>query len=344
MRNEIFEQPAALGATIGALLPRTAEVAALAQQTRQVLFFARGTSDNAAVYGTYLLQTRTGRLASLGSPSVATTYRSRIDLSGVMAVGLSQSGRTEEIIETLQWARDCGASIVGITNGAGSPLAELSDVALVTEAGQERAVPATKTFTCQLAALAVLAIGLGADLDAGQLKHLPAVIEDLLVATTTTDYGIEPVVAELANVDGLMVSARGLAYSAALEVALKIKEACYLHAMGISWADLQHGPIAVVDAKTPAIIMSADAGPTQAAAVGPGPAGHRRRCTRVRDRRRRRTRGGEQPRPGRPGPARVARADRTGRPRTAADRAAVASARHRPRQPARPVSKVTQTA
>src|SRR5262245_450503 len=106
MRAEILEQPAALRATISALLPRTAEVAALAEQARQVLFFARGTSDNAAVYGTYLIQTKTGRLASLGSPSVATTYRSRIDLAGVMAVGLSQSGRTEEIIETLRWARD----------------------------------------------------------------------------------------------------------------------------------------------------------------------------------------------------------------------------------------------
>jgi glutamine---fructose-6-phosphate transaminase (isomerizing) len=267
MRTEIFEQPAALRATISALLPRTAEVAAIAQRARHVLFFARGTSDNAAVYGTYLIQTRTGRLASLGSPSVATTYKSRIDLTGVMAVGLSQSGRTEEIVETLQWARDCGASVVGITNGAGSPLAELADVALVTEAGREQAVPATKTFTCQLAALAVLAIGLGADLDAGQLKQVPAMIEDLLAAAATPAYGIEPVVAELAGVDGLMVSARGLAYSAALELALKIKEACYLHAMGISWADLQHGPIAVVDGTTPAIIMAADSGPTQAAAV-----------------------------------------------------------------------------
>jgi glucosamine--fructose-6-phosphate aminotransferase (isomerizing) len=267
MRSEIFEQPAALRATLGALLPRTAEVAALAQDARQVLFFARGTSDNAAVYGTYLIQTRTGRLASLGSPSVATTYRSRIDLSGVMAVGLSQSGRTEEIIETLGWARDCGASIVGITNGAGSPLAELADVTLVTEAGQERAVPATKTFTCQLAALAVLAIGLGADLDAGQLKHLPDVIEDLLAAASKPAYGLERVVAELAGVDGLVVSARGLAYSTALELALKIKEACYLHAMGISWSDLQHGPIAVVDARTPAIIMAADSGPTLPAAI-----------------------------------------------------------------------------
>jgi len=267
MRSEIFEQPAALRATIGALLPRTAEVAALAQNARQVLFFARGTSDNAAVYGTYLIQTRTGRLASLGSPSVATTYRSRIDLSGVMAVGLSQSGRTEEIIETLQWARECGASIVGITNGAGSPLAELADVALVTEAGLEQAVPATKTFTCQLAAVAVLAIGLGADLDAGQLKHLPEVIGDLLAAASAPEYGLERVVEELAGVDGLVVSARGLAYSTALELALKIKEACYLHAMGISWSDLQHGPIAVVDAKTPAIIMAADSGPTLPAAI-----------------------------------------------------------------------------
>src|SRR5215470_6900205 len=267
MRAEILEQPAALRATIAALLPRAAEIAALTQRARHVLFFARGTSDNAAVYGTYLIQTRTGRLASLGSPSVATAYRSRIDLSGVLAVGLSQSGRTQEIVETLGWARDCGAAIVGITNETGSPLAAMADVALVTGAGVERAVPATKTFTCQLAALAVLAIGLGADLDADLLGQLPSVIEDLLDAAARPDYGITLCVDELACVDGLMVSARGLAYSAALELALKIKEACYLHAMGISYADLQHGPIAVVDNRTPAIIMAADSGPTRAAAV-----------------------------------------------------------------------------
>jgi glucosamine--fructose-6-phosphate aminotransferase (isomerizing) len=268
MRAEIFEQPAALRATIDALLPCTAEIAALAQRTRQVLFFARGTSDNAAVYGSYLIQTRTGRLASLGSPSVATTYRSRIDLTGVLAVGLSQSGRTQEIIETLDWARDCGASIVGITNGEGSPLAQMADVALVTRAGAERAVPATKTFTCQLAALAVFAVGLGADLDVGLLRVLPDVIAGLLDESARQGYGLDEIVAELADVNGLVVSARGMAYSAALELALKIKEACYLHAMGISYADLQHGPIAVVDARTPAVIMAADSGPTRDAAVG----------------------------------------------------------------------------
>jgi glutamine---fructose-6-phosphate transaminase (isomerizing) len=268
MRAEIAEQPAAIAATIDALLPRTAEVAALAQQARQVLFFARGTSDNAAVYGSYLIQTRTGRLASLGSPSIATTYHARIDLAGVLAVGLSQSGRTQEIVATLDWARDCGAMTVGITNAAGSPLAELADVSLVTQAGAERAVPATKTFTCQLAALAVLAVGLGADLDVGMLRQVPAVIEQLLDAVDGPEGWLDDIVEELAAVHGLVVSARGLAYSAALEVALKVKEACYLHAMGISWADLQHGPIAVVDAHTPAIIMAADSGPTLGAAVG----------------------------------------------------------------------------
>ncbi len=268
MRSEILAQPAALQATIDSLLPRMAEIQALARSSRQVLFFARGTSDNAAVYGTYLIQTAGGRLASLGSPSVATTYRSRVDLSGVLAVGLSQSGRTREIVETLEWARDCGAQVVAVTNSADSPLTELADLALVTEAGVELAVPATKTFTCQLAALAVLSIGLGAALDVEQLRRLPAAIDDLLAVAVDPGYGIDAIVEELADVDGLVVSARGLAYSAALELALKIKEACYLHAMGISYADLQHGPIAVVDAGTPAIVIAADSGPALDAAVG----------------------------------------------------------------------------
>ena len=259
MRTEIGEQPAAIRATIEALLPRAADAAALASDTRQVLFIARGTSDNAAVYGSYLIQTHAGRLATLASPSVATTYRSRVDLGGVLAVALSQSGQTEEIVETLAWARDCGAATLAITNGDGSPLAEIADVAFVTRAGTERAVPATKTFTTQLAALAVLAIGLGADLDPGELRRVPDEIEALLAAPQPE---LDPIVAELAKDRGVVVSGRGFAYAAALELALKLKEACYLHAMGLSYADLLHGPIAVVDARTPAILLAAESGPT----------------------------------------------------------------------------------
>ena len=259
MRAEIAEQPAALRATIEDLLSRAGEATALARDTRQVLLIARGTSDNAAVYGSYLLQAHAGMLATLGSPSIATEYHSRLDLSGVLAVALSQSGQTEEIVETLAWARDCGAATLAITNGDGSPLAETADVAFVTRAGTERAVPATKTFTTQLAALAVLAIGLGADLDPGELRRVPDEIEALLAAPQPE---LDPIVAELAEDRGVVVSGRGFAYAAALELALKLKEACYLHAMGLSYADLLHGPIAVVDARTPAILLAAESGPT----------------------------------------------------------------------------------
>jgi glucosamine--fructose-6-phosphate aminotransferase (isomerizing) len=222
-----------------------------------VLFIARGTSDNAAVYGTYLLQAHAGMLATLASPSIATEYHARLDLSGVLAVALSQSGATEEIVETLAWARDCGARTLAITNGGGSPLTQVADLAFVTSAGAELAVPATKTFTTQLAALAVLAIALGADLDPGLLATVPDEIERMLTAPD----GLEPMVADLVGAVGVVVSGRGHAYAAALELALKLKEACYLHAMGLSWADLLHGPIAVVDARTPAIIVAADSGP-----------------------------------------------------------------------------------
>jgi glutamine---fructose-6-phosphate transaminase (isomerizing) len=258
MRAEIAEQPAALRATIEDLLTRAGDAAALARYTRQVLLIARGTSDNAAVYGSYLIQVYAGRLATLASPSVATAYRSRVDLSGVLAVALSQSGRTEEIIETLAWAADCGARTLAITNDSRSPLAQAAEVAFVTRAGTELAVPATKTFTTQLAALAVLAIGLDACLDPGELRRAPDQIEAMLAAPP--DAG--PLTSELAHDRAVVVCGRGLAYAAALELALKLKETCYLHATGLSYADLLHGPIAVIDAQTPAILLAAGSGPT----------------------------------------------------------------------------------
>ncbi|MBG0813299.1 SIS domain-containing protein [Planomonospora sp. ID82291] len=259
MRSEIAEQPAALQATLDALLPRVGEVERLARETRQLLFVARGTSDNAAVYGRYLAEAHAGRLSTLGAPSIATTYRRRLDLDGVLAVGLSQSGRTEEIVETLAWARDCGARTVAVTNGGEeSPLAQAADLALCTLAGEEEAVPATKTYTTQLAALAVLGLGLGADVDPGDLRRVPEAVEKLI-----GDPGdLDEVVDGLADKPGVVVSGRGLAFSTALETALKLKEACYLHAMGLSYADLLHGPIAVVDADTPAVLVAAGDGPT----------------------------------------------------------------------------------
>lgn len=297
MYAEIREQPAALRRTIDALLPRVPEIAALGRETGQVLFIARGSSDNAAVYGRYLSEVAAGRLATSASPSVATAYRSRLDLSGVLAVALSQSGRTEEIVETLTWARDCGARTLAVTNEAGSPLAELAELALVTEAGAERAVPATKTYTAQLAAMAVIAMGLGArraetagsaatggaeptggagaaaraaspadgpGAFADELKRAPDEFERLLrdvEAGGVAEEIADRLAGRLAGCRGPVISGRGFAYSTALELALKFKEACYLPAIGLSYADLLHGPIAVVDDRAPALLVSPDRGP-----------------------------------------------------------------------------------
>jgi glucosamine--fructose-6-phosphate aminotransferase (isomerizing) len=260
MRVEITEQPEALRRTFEVLLPQAAELEALARDTRQILFIARGSSDNAAVYGHYLCSARAGRLTSLGSPSLATVYHADLDLRGVLAVAVSQSGATEEIVTTLDWARHHGARTVAITNVAGSPLAELADVALVTQAGDELAVPATKTYTTQLAAIAVLARSLapaGAGLDPGELLRVPDAVAETLEAAPAA----EELAHRLADTATLVVSGRGFAYSTALEIALKLKETCYVTAVGLSYADLVHGPIAIVDADTPALLVAAADGP-----------------------------------------------------------------------------------
>lgn len=262
MRAEIAEQPDAVHRTIESLAPLAGRISDLARASSHVLFIARGSSDNAAVYGQYLCTIRAGRLATLASPSVATAYRARVDLEGVLAVAVSQSGRTEEIVESMAWAREAGARTIAVTNEADSPLATTADLALVTQAGLERAVPATKTYTTQLAALAVLGSALCPD-PAAELTALRSVPAAMQAALATGDAAQE-VAHGLTYVQSMVVSGRGYAASTALELSLKLKEACYVTALGLSYADLLHGPIAVVDADTPALLAAAAEGPVLA--------------------------------------------------------------------------------
>jgi len=262
MALEIAEQPAAVARTLDALRPLRPELRRLAGGARLVTFVARGTSDNAAVYGRYLCEIQAGRPASLAAPSVATHYRAELDLRDVLAVALSQSGETAEIVETLDWARRCGARTVAVTNRAGSALAEAADVALVTQAGPELAVPATKTYTAQLAALAELTAALGPE-DPGfdaAIGRVPAAIEAMLASAPAA----AEVAGELGGIASMVVSGRGFTYSTALELALKLKETCLLPAIGMSHADLEHGPIAVVRADTPALLVAPPDGPVLA--------------------------------------------------------------------------------
>lgn len=258
MRAEIAEQPDAIARTIDALVPLSADLRRLAASARHVLFIARGSSDNAAVYGQYLCSVRAGRLATLASPSVATAYSAEFDLTGVLAVAVSQSGRTAEIVETLRWARACGAATVAVTNEAGSPLAADAQIALVTQAGAEQALPATKTYSTQLAALAVLSYALAGDEGApARLGRVPAAAAAML----ETAGEAEALAQRLTYAERMVVTGRGYAYSTARELALKLKETCYVTALGLSYADLLHGPIAVVDRATPVLLAAAGEGP-----------------------------------------------------------------------------------
>ena len=260
MAREIAEQPEALERTLTALLPRRAEIAALAAGRRRILFLARGSSDNAAVYARYLAEIHAGIPASLAAASVATLYHAQLDLSDTLVVCVSQSGSTEEIVEAQQWARQAGAATIAVTNFADSPLAGGADIALVTRAGLERAVPATKSYTTQVAALAVAVDALAPH--AGTLDRefaaVPAEAERMLVPTED----LEAIVAGLAGTQEVLASGRGLAFGTTLEVALKLEETCLRPVRGLSYADLKHGPIAIVDHDLVTLLVAGPEGPT----------------------------------------------------------------------------------
>lgn len=259
IRKEIAEQPEALARTLDAVLPLRPEIARVTQTCRHVLFVARGSSDNAAIYGRYLCEVLASRQAALAAPSVATHYRSRLDLSDTVAVCVSQSGATEEIAETQAWAKHNGARTIAITNVADSPLARDADLALVTHAGPELAVPATKTYTTQLAAMAVFVSALGERAGALDFRRVPDEAARLLAEA---DPAAQEAAAGLADASDTLVSGRGITYGTALEVALKLEETCLRPVRGLSYADLKHGPIAVVSPGLAAVLVAAPDGPT----------------------------------------------------------------------------------
>jgi glucosamine--fructose-6-phosphate aminotransferase (isomerizing) len=257
MASEIAEQPDAARRTLEHLRPEQDRLREAFDGRRRVLLVARGSSDNAAIYGRYLLEVSAGVPAALAAPSVATHYGARLDLSDSLVVSVSQSGATAEIVETQEWARACGAATVAVTNVAGSPLADAADVALVTQAGPEVAVPATKTYLTQLVALAVLAdaLGDGSSSLAGDLERVPDVVAGLL------DADVSAAAEALAGADRVVVSGRGLLLGTALETALKMEETCLRPVRGYSYADLRHGPISVVSEGLLAVLVASATGP-----------------------------------------------------------------------------------
>jgi glutamine---fructose-6-phosphate transaminase (isomerizing) len=263
MAAELAEQPAVLGRlVVRHAADRDRVRAVLPSALAGTVLLARGSSDNVAVYGRYLIEMASRRPAGLAAPSVHTRYRAGVDYTGYLAVALSQSGATPEVVETAASMRRSGAVVIGIANEPGSPLTQVCDLTLLTEAGPELAVPATKTVTAQMLAIAAIAAACDSSLvAAADLAALPDATASLLAdpgATGATGASgpAGTVAARWADARRLVVTGRGLAYAAALETALKIKETARVHAEGLSSADLLHGPIAALDSRLPVLVVS----------------------------------------------------------------------------------------
>jgi glutamine---fructose-6-phosphate transaminase (isomerizing) len=219
-----------------------------------IVIVARGSSDHAGIFGRYLLEAATGLPVALAAPSLQTLYGVQPRVDGWLAVGLSQSGRTPEIATVLERYREGGARTVAVTNDPDSPLARGASVHVSLGAGEERAVPATKTFTAQLAAMALMAEALGpVPFGASDWDRLPGMVDELLGDAKPA----ERVAGQLQGVDELACVGRGYLMCVALEAALKLREAAGLRAEGWSAADFRHGPLTVAGPALPTLAVSA---------------------------------------------------------------------------------------
>lgn len=222
-----------------------------ARPPRAVITLARGSSDHAATFARYLVETRVGVLTASAAPSVASVYGTRVARDDVLALVVSQSGRSPDLLAAARAAGAAGAHTLALVNVADSPLAALADTVLPLRAGAEHSVAATKSFIATLAALVQLTAAWSADAAlAAALAALPAALARAWDADWT------PLVDGLADARGLYVIGRGVGLGIAQEAALKFKETCGLHAEAFSAAEVRHGPLALVGPGFPLLVFA----------------------------------------------------------------------------------------
>ncbi len=257
--QEILEQPDVLTRLLQRQTGNVQRIAAAIRQRdiQHVVIAARGTSDNAATYGRYVLESHCGVVVSLAAPSLFTLYRRPPRLDSALVIGVSQSGQGQDIIEVISEAKRQGAATLAITNFGDSPLAAVADHVITLEAGVECAVAATKTYTAQLMAFALLATAWEADDEhLGLLQHVPDMVGEALGLKDTIRQAVE----RYRYMEHGVVLGRGYNYATAFEIALKLKETSYLVIEPYSTADFRHGPIAMAEEGFPAFLI----GPTGA--------------------------------------------------------------------------------
>jgi len=220
---------------------------------RAVVTCARGSSDHAATYAKYLIESYTGVLTSSAAPSVTSIYDAHGDMRDVLFIAISQSGKSPDLLSTTRAAKEGGALTVALCNTMDSPLMQLADVAVPLHAGAETSVAATKSYIASLSAIAQLLACWTDDQDL--LRALPKT-PDLLARAWDCDWNA--VVEALRGAVNLFVVARGFGLGVAQEAALKLKETCGLHAEAFSSAEVKHGPMALVRAGFPVLMFTQD--------------------------------------------------------------------------------------
>ena len=254
MLEEIRQQPSTLERTLAGELRGVERFRRLVEKHRPrlVVLCARGTSDNAAQFGRYLLEITTGIPVALAAPSIFTLYQAAVNLHGALVIALSQSGESTDTNLVLERARAQGALTIGITNEASSSLARLAEHTFLVQARHEQSVAATKTYTGQLLMLYLLAYALGANIRLDDLRRLP----ELAAHALTLESEIAARSERYRFMEHAIVVGRGLNYATAFEFALKLMETCYVIAERFSAADLLHGPIAMIEPSFPSFLFT----------------------------------------------------------------------------------------
>ena len=230
-----------------------------ARPSRLVRLVAHGSSDNAAAYGVYAFGLLAGWTAMRDSISLPVYYGVSSDVGDSTVVALSQSGSTPDVVAYVEHARAGGAFTIAVTNEPASELAAAADEVLYLAAGPERAIAATKTYTNQLAALALLAAS-AAGRGGTVIRHLATMTEQLASALDPLEAAVRPIAAALAPTLRMFVIGRGIEFATAREIALKLVETCRVVAAPLTATDLVHGPVAALEPHFPVwAIASQDA-------------------------------------------------------------------------------------
>ncbi|HSZ10299.1 MAG TPA: SIS domain-containing protein [Steroidobacteraceae bacterium] len=252
----MFGEAADASNAVRALYRHPAEMAAVGAALRKlrpraVITCARGSSDHAATYAKYLIETHAQVLTASAAPSVSSLYGVTQDVRGCLFIAISQSGQSPDLLASVAAAKASGATILALCNSADSPLMAAADLAVELRAGPEKSVAATKSYLASLAAVAAVVAAWTQDaVLEGALASLP----DLMDRSWRLDWSAA--LAPLESAENLYVVGRGLGLGAAQEIALKCKETCRLHAEAFSSAELRHGPYTLLRQGFPALLFA----------------------------------------------------------------------------------------